>query len=211
MGDEFGFDRYSALYLLAAFLCSSASPRATSSQWNGSVEFVLTEKVIVCMLALAFLVRWPPNLRPVDRGQHGPSLVIVNKMALDTDIPEGIGPRRHGGLHGVRAVNGFIVVKLKVNGFIATSGMSQVIAAVIRRIHDSGQITEAFSDPYVNFGKKNVFTFRGPDRRARSPSPFTSSTGSSSQSSSGTCSNTRRSDVTCSPPAATARQPACRA
>jgi ribose transport system permease protein len=158
------FDRFSALYLLGAFFVFFSITESNFLQWNGSVEFVLTEKVIICMLALAFLIPSAADTFDLSIAHSAAlSLVIVNKLALETDIPNGLGA-----LIGLAAcavvgfLNGFVVVKLRVNSFIATLGMSQVVSAVIRRIHDGGQITGELSDSYVNFGKGNLFSFTWP-------------------------------------------------
>lgn len=159
-----GLNRFSGLYLLGAFFIFFGLTESNFLLWNGSVEFVLTEKVIVCMLALAFLVPLTTETFDLSIGATmALSLVIVNKMALETDLPDGVGA-----IVGmlaclvIGAINGFIVVKLRVNSFIATLGMSQVIAAIIRRIHDGGNITAAFGKSYIDFGKRNVFSFRWP-------------------------------------------------
>lgn len=157
-------DRYSALYLLGAFFIFYGLTESNFLIWNGSIEFVLTEKVIVCMLALAFLVPMTADTFDLSIGHTmALSLVIVNKLALETDIPNGVAALiGMGACMAIGLVNGFVVVKLKVNSFIATLGMSQVVAAIIRRIHDSGQITNELSDSYVSFGKGNVFAFDWP-------------------------------------------------
>ncbi len=157
-------DKLSGLYLLGAFFVFYGLTESNFLVWNGSIEFVLTEKVIVCMLALAFLVPLVTETFDLSIGAcMALSLVIVNKMALSTDLPDGIGA-----IVGLLAclvigfLNGFIVVKLRVNSFIATLGMSTIVAAIIRKIHDGGNITAAFGTSYVNFGKKNVFSFTWP-------------------------------------------------
>ena len=159
-----GFDRFSALYLLGAFFVFFGLTEPNFLQWNGSIELVLTGEVIVCMLALAFLIPLTTEAFDLSIGANmALSLVIVNKLALDTDIPNGVGALLGlGACMLVGAVNGFIVVKLRVNSFIATLGMSQVIAALIRRIHDGGTISGALSDSYINFGKGDVFSFEWP-------------------------------------------------
>ncbi|WP_040493394.1 ABC transporter permease [Ilumatobacter nonamiensis] len=159
-----GLDRFSGLYLLAAFFIFFGITENNFLVWNGSIEFVLTEKVIVVLLALAFLVPLTTQTFDLSIGATmALSLVIVNKVALETDLPDGVGA-----LLGmlaclvIGALNGFIVVKLRVNSFIATLGMSQVIAAIIRRIHDGGNITNAFGESYINFGKSSLFSFKWP-------------------------------------------------
>ncbi len=53
-------------------------------------------------------------------------------------------------------VSGFFVVKLRVNSFIATLGMSQVITAVIQKT-SSQSINNAFTDGYRNLGRQDLF------------------------------------------------------
>ena len=159
-----GFDRFSGLYLLALFFVFFGLTEENFLVWNGSIEFVLTEEVIVCMLALAFLVPLTTDTFDLSIGHNmALALVIVNKLAVETDLPDGLGALiGMGACLLVGAVNGFIVVNLRVNSFIATLGMSQVVAAIIRRIHDGGQITAALGDTYIDFGKANVFSFTWP-------------------------------------------------
>ena len=59
-------------------------------------------------------------------------------------------------------LNGFLVVKLRVNSFIATLGMSQVVAAIIRNIHDGGQINGELTPTYRSFGRGDIFAFNWP-------------------------------------------------
>ena len=171
---KLGFDKFSGLYLIGLFFIFFGITESNFLTWNGSIEFVLTEKVIVCMLALAFLVPLITGTFDLSIGANmALCLVIVNKMALETDLPDGVGA-----LVGmaacilVGAINGLIVVKLRVNSFIATLGMSQVIAAVIRKIHEGGQITKAFGSSYVNFGKKPIFTFHWPGTDSEISLPY---------------------------------------
>ncbi len=171
---KLGFDRFSGLYLLGIFFVFFGLTESSFLQWNGSIEFVLTEKVIVSMLAIAFLVPLTTMTFDLSIGASmALCLVIVNKFALETDLPDGIGAVL--GLlacGAVGAVNGFVVTKLKVNSFIATLGMSTVIASLIRGIHGGGQITGAFGDAYVNFGKGDVFSFEWPGTGSEISLPY---------------------------------------
>ncbi len=169
-----GFDRFSALYVLALFFVFFGITEDNFLRWNGSIEFVLTEKVIVTMLAFAFLVPLTTQTFDLSIGSNmALSLVIVTKLGLETDLPNGVGA-----LIGLAAcmligvLNGLVVVKFGVNSFIATLGMSQVIAALIRLIHDGGQIAGALSDTYVNFGKKDVFSFSWPGTGSEISLPY---------------------------------------
>ncbi|MFK7919340.1 MAG: ABC transporter permease [Ilumatobacter sp.] len=171
---KLGLNRFSGLYLLGAFFIFFGLTESNFLQWNGSIEFVLTDKVIVSMLALAFLVPLITETFDLSIGANmALSLVIVNKMALETDLPDGLGALL-GMLAclAIGALNGFIVVKLKVNSFIATLGMSQVIAAVILRIHDGGNITGALGENYIEFGKGDVFSFSWPGSGSEISLPY---------------------------------------
>jgi ribose transport system permease protein len=53
--------------------------------------------------------------------------------------------------------SGFVVVKLKVNSFIATLGVSQLITAIVLKTSDNRQITGAYSDTYMQWGRREVF------------------------------------------------------
>jgi len=171
---KIGLNRFSGLYLLAGFFVFFSLTESNFLQWNGSIEFVLTDKVIVSMLALAFLVPLITETFDLSIGATmALSLVIVNKMALETDLPDWVGAVV--GMLAclvIGAINGLIVVKLRVNSFIATLGMSQVIAALILRIHDGGNITGALGDGYIDFGKRNVFSFSWPGSGSEISLPY---------------------------------------
>lgn len=167
-------NKYSGLYLLGAFFIFFGITEQNFLIWNGSIEFVLTEEVIVLMLALAFLIPLTTETFDLSIGTTmALSLVIVNKWALETDYPNWIGALiGMGACLVIGAINGLIVVKLRVNSFIATLGMSQVISALIRRIHDGGNITAALDDGYVGFGKNDVFSFSWPGSGSEISLPY---------------------------------------
>ena len=54
----------------------------------------------------------------------------------------------------IGAVNGFVVVKLNVDSFIATLGMSSILLAGTYFVTDGKQITEGFTDGFLDIGSK---------------------------------------------------------
>ena len=54
-------------------------------------------------------------------------------------------------------VNGFLVVKLRINSFIATLGMSQVVLAALLWRSDNQRLSEAFSDDFRNLARGAAF------------------------------------------------------
>jgi ribose transport system permease protein len=158
MIQRLGLHKYSALYLIGFFtlVFGIASPD-TLFTWT-SVKSVLIENVIYGVLALAFLIPLTTGTYDLSIGSMmSMSLVINNYMAKNTSTPQVFGM-----VIGLVAcavagfVAGFFVVKLRVNSFIATLAMSQVITAFI--LHTSEQtISGAFKKSYQQIGAKEVF------------------------------------------------------
>ena len=122
------------------------------------MKTVLIENVIYGVLALAFLIPLTTGTYDLSIGSMmSMSLVINNYMAKETSTPQVFGM-----VLGLVAcaiagfIAGFFVVKLRVNSFIATLAMSQVITAFI--LHTSEQtISGAFKRSYQQIGAKEVF------------------------------------------------------
>jgi ribose transport system permease protein len=150
-----GLDRFSALYLWAFFMITFSLTSDQFLNWT-SIRLVLTEKAIIGILAMAFLVPLATDTFDLSIGHMmGFSLVIVNVIARDhPSIPQGVGALiALAACAVVGSISGFIVVKLRVNSFIATLGMSQVLTALTLLL--SGN--RAFSNAYRDIGRKRVF------------------------------------------------------
>lgn len=144
-----GFDRYSALYLWALFLVVFGITQGDVYFTSTTFKLVLQENVIIGVLALAFLVPLTTGTFDLSIGATmSMSLVLGAYFAQNDTMPQHLGL-----LVGVLAcavagaISGFFVVKLRVNSFIATLGMSQVITAFI--IHTSSQSINAPFDRSV--------------------------------------------------------------
>lgn len=154
-----GLDRFSALYLWALFMIVFSITSDQFLNWT-SIRLVLTEKVIVAILALAFLIPLASDTFDLSIGHMmGFSLVIVNVIARDhPGIPQGVAAIiALAACALVGFISGFVVVRLRVNSFIATLGMSQVLTAVTLMLSGNRQINEAFSAAYRDFGRTKVF------------------------------------------------------
>lgn len=144
-----GFDRFSALYLWALFLIVFGITQGDAYFTGTTVKLVVQENVIIGVLALAFLVPLTTGTYDLSIGaMMSMSLVLGAYFAENDTMPQHLGL-----LVGVLAcalagaISGFFVVKLRVNSFIATLGMSQVITAFI--IHTSPQSINAPFDRSV--------------------------------------------------------------
>jgi ribose transport system permease protein len=147
--------RASALYLWLGFVVvfSLASDQfLTATTWR----LVFSEGVVTAVLALAFLVPFVANTFDLSIGAvMGLSLVITNWLGANTSLPAGaaaLAALAACALTG--AVSGFVVVKLRVNSFVATLGVSQLVTGLVILISDNRQITGAFSELYEDFGRQ---------------------------------------------------------
>jgi ribose transport system permease protein len=154
----FGIRRISAVYLWAFFMVLFTILAPDTFLTDTTIKLVFSEGVITCVLALAFLV-------PLAAGQYDLSIGAVMSFALAISVylqlHSGIPPALGGviavaacGLIG--AISGFIIVKLRVNSFIATLGVSQVLLAAVLLISDNQQMVGDFPDSWSNLGNKDV-------------------------------------------------------
>ena len=147
--------RATALYLWLVFtiVFTFANDQfLTGTTWR----LVFSEGVITAVLALAFLIPLVANTFDLSIGAvMGLSLVIVNWLGLNSDLPAGVAA-----LIAVLAcatvgfVSGFIVVRLGVNSFVATLGVSQLVTGMMLYVSENRQMTDAFSDLYKDFGRQ---------------------------------------------------------
>lgn len=153
-----GVDRYSALYLWVAFMVFFGITKHDTFLTRTTFKLVIQENVIIGVLALAFLVPLSTGTFDLSVGaMMSMALVITASLAKNDTMPAGLAMIVALGACALAgAIAGFFVVKLRVNSFIATLGMSQVITAFI--LHTSTQtITDPFTQRYLDLGTKNFF------------------------------------------------------
>jgi ribose transport system permease protein len=152
-----GLDKYSALYLWAGFMIVFSLTQSQFLTWT-SISLVLTERAIVAMLALAFLVPLIANTFDLSIGvMMGFSVAITTALAQNTGNPQALNAVIAVlACAAVGFVSGFIVVKLRVNSFIATLGMSQVLAAANILISGNRSINGVLSDAYRDIGRTKI-------------------------------------------------------
>lgn len=151
-------DRLSAVYLLVLFFVIFGITSPDTFLTDVTVKLVLSEGVITAVLALAFLIPLLGGAFDLSIGAMMTlSLVIVNYLAVNTGLPLALNAViALVACACVGALSGFIVVRLKVNSFIATLGVSQVVLAAVLLISKNEQIIGAFGDDYFKFGRDEV-------------------------------------------------------
>lgn len=151
-------DRLSAVYLLILFFVVFGITTPGTFLTSTTIKLVLSESVITAVLALAFLIPLLGGAFDLSIGtMMGFSLVIVNYLAVHTGMPLWLNAIiALLACAGFGAISGYIVVRLRVNSFIATLGMSQVLLAMGLLISHNEQIIGAFPDSYFEFGRTEL-------------------------------------------------------
>ncbi len=153
-----GLERFSGLYLWAALIILFSIWVPDTFPTVDNAKIVAGDQAITAMLALGIII-------PLAAGVFDLSFAAVLGVAVAITAyvqTNGYSPwlaalaAMGGGLF-IGAVNGFVVVTLKVNSFIATLGMSSLLAAAAYWITDGKQITEGFSNTFLDLGTKQYF------------------------------------------------------
>jgi ribose transport system permease protein len=147
-------DRYSALYLWAIFFVFFGLTKDVYLT-TSSISLTFGEKSIVCVLALAFLVPLITDTFDLSIGAIlGLSVVLLFKLNAAGWSMWLIAPFTILACGCVGFISGFIIVKLRVNSFIATLGMGQVTTAMVLLISNNRQITDKLPKGFTDLGTK---------------------------------------------------------
>jgi ribose transport system permease protein len=154
-----GVTRISAVYLWILFIVLFAIIVPDTFLTSTTFKLVFSEGVVTCILALAFLVPLAAGAYDLSIGAlMSLSLAISVYLSLHSGLPAGVGAVlavSAAVLFG--ALNGFLVVRLHVNSFIATLGVSQVLLALVLLISNNQQLTGQFSNSWSNIGNNDFF------------------------------------------------------
>ena len=150
--------RISALYLLGLFFVIFSAINPDTFPTSATYRLVFSEGAVTCMLALAFLVPLAANTYDLSIGAvMSLSLSLCIWFNLHTGIPAGAAAVISVlACTLVGAISGFVVVRLRVNSFIATLGMSQVLLAAALFISGNRQLIASFPESYSNLGQNEV-------------------------------------------------------
>ncbi len=156
-----GFEKYSGVYLWAAFIIvfSVLSPHLFASMVT--VHSVAAGKAVSAMLALAIVVPLVCGIYDLSVGANinFTTIVVVKAVAGGLPVPLAIVLGLAVGA-GIGVVNGFIVVKLKVNSFITTLGTASIIAALQVIVTDNRQPLPPSLPAWRSLTQTKVFGFQ---------------------------------------------------
>jgi ribose transport system permease protein len=150
--------RMSAVYLWIVFiiLFTALKPGIYLSSIN--LNLIFTQGPVICVLALAFLV-------PLAAGAYDLSIGAVMALAIAISVWLQINTGLPPILGAVIAIivcaavgflSGTIVVRLKVNSFIATLGMSEVLLAAVLLLSGDRQLIATFPNSWTSLGQNRI-------------------------------------------------------
>jgi ribose transport system permease protein len=156
---NFGFDKYSGLYVWALLVVIFALWIPELFLQSSTFKQVLTFQAISAIIALGLIL--PVAAGAFDLTIAGTVTVSVCFTAWALTNGYGIVVAAGGSiLIGlvIGLANSFVVVKLKVNSFIGTLGMSSILIAIAYMITDSSQIvlSTAGYAPFFEFARTEV-------------------------------------------------------
>jgi ribose transport system permease protein len=125
---------------------------------TSTIRLTFAEGAVTAVLAMAFLIPLAADTYDLAIGANlGLSLVISTYLSVHTGIPAWAGALIAIAACGlVGAVSGLIIVKLRVNSFIATLGISEVVTAIALFISKNAQIIGNYPQWYQNLGLNNL-------------------------------------------------------
>jgi ribose transport system permease protein len=156
--DRLGPRRLSAVYLAVMFVVVFTLLNPDTFFTSTTMTVVFSSGVVTCLLALAFLVPLTTEAYDLSIGAMLTfSLTLTVKMNLSTHLPLvliAVISLVCCGLVG--AFSGFLIVRLHINSFIATLGVSQVLLAAVLLISNNTQLVGTFPSWWQNLGNNTV-------------------------------------------------------
>lgn len=150
--------RASALYLLASIILLFGLWIPELFLTAITFRLVAADQVVIAVLALAILV--PLVVRTFDLSVGAMlafSLVVVTWLEANTELNAVVSCAvAIAACASIGFLNGLFVVRFKVNSFIATLGMSQILGAISLWVSQNRQISGVFSPEFHSFGREQV-------------------------------------------------------
>ena len=157
-----GFDRFSGLYLWALFIIVFGIWVPDQFLTAATLHSVAAQQAVTGIVALAILIPLAAGLYDLSVGATA-GLVSVTTVVLMNDHGWGPVPAMAFGMAVaiiIGCANAFIVVRLGVNSFIATLGMSSILAATQVIVSHNAQPLPPTSAGWNNFTQTTVGGFQ---------------------------------------------------
>jgi ribose transport system permease protein len=150
---SFGLDRFSGLYVWAALILVFALWVPNTFLRLNNVTIILGNEAITAMLALGIIIPLAAGVFDLSfAGVCGVAVAVTAWAQVSGFNPLVAAVLAIAAATLIGIVNGVVVVRLKVNSFIATLGMSSLLLAAAYWITDGKQIVEGFSETFLDLG-----------------------------------------------------------
>src|SRR4051812_18738896 len=157
-----GFDRFSGLYLWAAFIIVFSIWTPDTFLTSSTLHSVAAQQAVTGMVALAVLIPLAASCYDLSVGATA-NLVGIFVIVQMNEHHWAVVPAIAAGIivaFAIGCVNALIVVKLGVNSFIATLGMGSVLAATQVIVSSNAQPLPPTSATWNNLTQTTVFGFQ---------------------------------------------------
>lgn len=161
-GFSLGVDRFAGVYLLGLFIVVFGIWKPDEFLTAGTLHSVASAQAITGMLAIAVVIPLAAGAYDLSVGatinlssilaiwlqsSHGASIGVAIAVAVGAALLIG-------------AVNAFVVVRLKVNSFIATLGMASIVAAVQTIVVGQTQPVSPVKPVWAEITTTTIFGFQ---------------------------------------------------
>jgi ribose transport system permease protein len=157
-----GLERFSGLYLWAAFIVVFGLWTPSSFLTGSTLHGVASQQAVTGMIALAILIPLSAGLYDLSVGATANVTGILAVVLMNNHhfavVPAVLVAIAVGMLIGV--INAFVVVRLRVNSFIGTLGMSSILAALLVIISSNSQPLPPSSAAWNNFTQHTIGGFQ---------------------------------------------------
>jgi ribose transport system permease protein len=157
-----GLDRFSGLYLWAFFIVVFSIWAPSLFPTTSTLHSTAAGQAVPAILAVALLLPLAANTYDLSVGATA-NLTAIVAVSLQTTAHVGMVMSMIIAVlcgMAIGVINGFIVVKMKVNSFIATLGMGSVIAASQTIVSGNNQPLPPSSPTWSNLTSTTVFGFQ---------------------------------------------------
>ncbi len=157
-----GFDRFSGVYLWVLFIVVFGIWVPSEFLTTSTLHSVAAQQAVTGMIALAVLIPLCAGLYDLSVGATANVSGILTVVLMNNHHWAVVPAILAGVVIGfaIGGVNSFVVVKLGVNSFIATLGMSSILSAVLVIISSNSQPLPPTSTAWNNFTQTTVFGFQ---------------------------------------------------
>jgi ribose transport system permease protein len=156
-GFSLGLDRFSGLYVWAALIIVFGIWVPETFLRLNTLTIIAGDQAITAMLALGIIIPLAAGVFDLSfAGVAGVAVAVTAWAQVEGQSPVVAALMAIVVATVVGAINGFVVVKLKVNSFIATLGMSSLLLAAAYWITDGKQIVSGFSEAFLDLGTLQI-------------------------------------------------------